>query len=110
MVGKLLDQGPSQVVSQGARKLLDQGPSQVVSLGVIYEFPLVVMHEITLGWKGSVSFLHATGQGGLTLTPNTKEDTLLYPRIFSFQSTRFLGREGMNIKLYEVGILKGLAT
>jgi hypothetical protein len=67
-----------------------------------------VTHEITLGWKGSVSFLHATGQGGLTLTPNTKEDTLLYPRIFSFQSTRFLGREGMNIKLYEVGILKGI--
>ena len=62
-----------------------------------------ITHEVTLGWKGSVSFLHATGQGGLTLTPNTKEDTLLYPRAFSFQSTKFLGREGMNIRVYEVG-------
>jgi len=61
----------------------------------------VVEHEVTLGWKGSVSFLHATGQGGLTLTPNTREDTLLYPRVFSFQSTKFLGREGMDIKTYE---------
>jgi len=60
-----------------------------------------VKHEVTLGWKGSVSFLHATGQGGLTLTPNTREDTLLYPRVFSFQSTKFLGREGMDIRLYE---------
>merc|ERR1719189_1814814 len=60
-----------------------------------------VSHEVTLGWKGSVSFLHATGQGGLTLTPNTKEDTLLYPRVFSFQSTKFLGREGMKIATYE---------
>ena len=59
-------------------------------------------HEVSLGWKGSVSFLHTTGQGGLTLTPNTKEDTLLYPRVFSFQSTKFLGREGLDIKTYEV--------
>jgi len=58
-------------------------------------------HEVSLGWKGSVSFLHTTGQGGLTLTPNTKEDTLLYPRVFSFQSTKFLGREGLDIKTYE---------
>ena len=62
-----------------------------------------IAHEVSLGWKGSVSFLHATGQGGLTLTPNTKEDTLLYPRVFSFQSTKFLGREGMKIAAYEVG-------
>ena len=61
-----------------------------------------ITYEVSLGWKGSVSFLHATGQGGLTLTPNTKEDTLLYPRVFSFQSTKFLGREGMNIRTYEV--------
>ena len=61
-----------------------------------------ITHEVCLGWKGSVSFLHATGQGGLTLTPNTREDTLLYPRVFSFQSTKFLGREGMDIKTYEV--------
>ena len=61
-----------------------------------------INYEVSLGWKGSVSFLHATGQGGLTLTPNTKEDTLLYPRVFSFQSTKFLGREGMNIRTYEV--------
>ena len=40
----------------------------------------------------------------LTLsTPLVREDTLLYPRVFSFQSTKFLGREGMDIKLYEVG-------
>ena len=62
-----------------------------------------INHQVSLGWKGSVSFLHATGQGGLTLTPNTKEDTLLYPRVFSFQSTKFLGREGMKIATYEVG-------
>ena len=61
-----------------------------------------ISYEVSLGWKGSVSFLHATGQGGLTLTPNTKEDTLLYPRVFSFQSTKFLSREGMNIRTYEV--------
>lgn len=61
-----------------------------------------VTHEVCLGWKGSVSFLHTTGQGGLTLTPNTKEDTLLYPRVFSFQSTKFLGREGLDILTYEV--------
>lgn len=61
-----------------------------------------ITHEVNLGWKGSVSFLHTTGQGGLTLTPNTREDTLLYPRVFSFQSTKFLGREGLDIKTYEV--------
>lgn len=33
---------------------------------------LIVTHKVVLGWKGSVSFLHATGLGGLTLTPNTK--------------------------------------
>ena len=48
---------------------------------------------MTVGW-----------QGGLTLTPNTREDTLLYPRVFSFQSTKFLGREGMDIRTYEVKI------
>ena len=64
---------------------------------------ITVTHAVSLGWKGSVSFLHATGQGGLTLTPNTKEDTLLYPRVFSFQSTKYLGREGMSIGTYEVG-------
>ena len=63
---------------------------------------ITISHEVSLGWKGSVSFLHATGQGGLTLTPNTKEDTLLYPRVFSFQSTKFIGREGMKISTYEV--------
>ena len=61
-----------------------------------------ITHSVCLGWKGSVSFLHTTGQGGLTLTPNTREDTLLYPRVFSFQSTKFLGREGLDIKTYEV--------
>jgi hypothetical protein len=66
-----------------------------------------ITHEVSLGWKGSVSFLHTTGQGGLTLTPNTREDTLLYPRVFSFQSTKFLGREGLDIKTYEVELLHG---
>ena len=49
-----------------SRKVLDQ--------------EIEISHEVSLGWKGSVSFLHATGQGGLTLTPNTKEDTLLVSR------------------------------
>ena len=69
----------------------------------VFDQDIEISHQVSLGWKGSVSFLHATGQGGLTLTPNTKEDTLLYPRVFSFQSTKFLGREGMKIATYEVG-------
>ena len=43
----------------------------------VHDQEIEISHEVSLGWKGSVSFLHATGQGGLTLTPNTKEDTLL---------------------------------
>ena len=43
----------------------------------VHDQEIEISHGVTLGWKGSVSFLHATGQGGLTLTPNTKEDTLL---------------------------------
>jgi len=77
-------------------------PIQGARNGIKVSFKDVeITHEVCLGWKGSVSFLHATGQGGLTLTPNTREDTLLYPRVFSFQSTKFLGREGMDIKTYE---------
>ena len=75
--------------------------SPITGIGVQYK-GVDVTHEVSLGWKGSVSFLHTTGQGGLTLAPNTKEDTLLYPRVFSFQSTKFLGREGLDIKTYEV--------
>eukprot|EP00096_Caligus_rogercresseyi_P004766 TRINITY_DN1921_c0_g1_i1.p1 TRINITY_DN1921_c0_g1~~TRINITY_DN1921_c0_g1_i1.p1 ORF type:complete len:1063 (-),score=402.13 TRINITY_DN1921_c0_g1_i1:608-3796(-) len=65
-----------------------------------------VTHEVSLGWRTSTSFLHSTGRGALTIPPTVKEDSLLSIKSLSQCNTRFFGREGMDVPIYEQ-ILEG---
>jgi hypothetical protein len=65
-----------------------------------------VTHKVTLGWKSSTKFLHATGQGSLALTANSPEDSLLFPRLYTFPSSKFMAKEGFDVETYE-NILEG---
>lgn len=58
-------------------------------------------HEVTLGWKSNLGYLYSTGQGGFGVPANNPQDQLLYPQIFSFQSTKFFGKEVLDPKTYE---------
>ena len=63
-------------------------------------------HEVTMGWKSNLNYIYSTGQGGFAVPANTSESQLLYPQIYSFQSTKFFAKEALDAKTYE-NIIEG---
>ncbi|XP_059093220.1 uncharacterized protein LOC131888382 isoform X2 [Tigriopus californicus] len=60
-----------------------------------------IHHEVSIGWKNSISFLHSTAQDVINVPTAKPDDSLFLPRLASFQTIKFLSLVGLDVVSYE---------
>lgn len=60
-----------------------------------------IQHEVSIGWKNSISFMHSTAQDVINVPTAKPDDSLFLPRLSSFQTIKFLSLVGLDVASYE---------